>query len=263
MLNLLIAAALTPIAYGFKEDVKLTYEFSATFEGFIPILGGQEGKAEVQTTLAVTGVKADEAGNARMSSDIMAATILFNDAPLPLTLDSVKGFFPKTTITVSPFGRTLKTDAPDVSVPVKLPGLDAKRFADLTYVPIEFPETGIEAGKSWTFKRTFDGSDMTYDCTATEISDSSVKVSIKVGQSYETLEDESVSIVKDVKDAANRVKTTMVGDGVAEFDRKLGFFRAYSIKAVADSVVTDIKTNATKSRKLATEAKLKLKPAKP
>ena len=39
-----------------------------------------------------------------------------------------------------------ESDAPNVKLPVRLPGLDVKRFPDITYVPIQFPDRELKTG---------------------------------------------------------------------------------------------------------------------
>lgn len=260
MVHLALAALLMPVSYGFAEGTRLTYDFQATFEGLIPILGGQEGKAEVQMTIGVEGRKADAEGNLRAVSEVKDAKLLFNEAPLPLTVDSIRDFFPKTTVSFTAQGKTLKSDAPDRNVPVKLPGLDAKRFPEITYLPIEFPAGGVEVGAPWSYKRRFGDSDLEYECVCSEATDSTVKLGVKVKQVYEVLEDEALNVVKDQKDAVARVKTTMTGTGTGEFDRKLGVFRIMTVKTSAESVVTDLESAKQTSRKLDTSVSIKLKP---
>src|SRR5688500_14619030 len=138
MLILLVLVATTPIAYGLGPGIKANYDVNVTFDGFIPLFGGQQAKVEVNMAVDVRGLAEDDQKRPRASSEITEFAVLFNGSKLPLTVQSVQEFFPKTTVSLSPQGKILKTDAPDVSLPVRLPGLDAKRFPDITYLPIEF-----------------------------------------------------------------------------------------------------------------------------
>lgn len=258
MISLLISAALAPIAYGFGPSTKLSYDANVTFEGFIPILGGQEGKVEVAMGIAVDGLGSTEPRQLRAASEIKKFKIVFNGAELPLTLDNVKDYFPRTTIKLTPEGKIVATDAPDLTLPVKLPGLDAKRFPDITYLPIEFPEDGVEPGKTWSFKKSFGGSDVTYTCKAAELTDALLRIDVTIQQSYELLEDEAKQVVTTEKDAVARVKTELKGTGIVEFDRKLGVVRLFNADAKAVSKATDLKSKETSERVLTTKLAIKL-----
>ncbi|MBL8088619.1 MAG: hypothetical protein JNM85_11190 [Chthonomonas sp.] len=262
MTSLLLAAALSPFAYGFSPTVPLEYKMAVQFDGFLPIFGGNEGKVEVAMTVPVTVLKSDKAEEFKVQSEISAAEIKFNDAPLPLGVESVQGYFPKTTITTSPLGKTLTTDAPNVNVPIKLPGLDVKRFPELTYIPVEFSPESKKVGESWTYSRDFGGSDVTYKCTVESATADKVVIVISVGQTYTVLEDDSLQSVKDKAEAVNEVTTRVEGSGKATFDPKLGVFRAVKVTAVASSAGTVLKTGTKFSRKLTTTLDVQLsKPA--
>lgn len=257
--------ALAPVAYGFGPELKLTYDVKVGFEGFIPVLGGQEGKVEVLMGVSVDGLS-PEGTNLRAASEIKKFKLSFNGAELPLTVDSVKDFFPRTTIQFTPGGRIVKTDAPDLKLPVRLPGLDAKRFPDITYLPVEFPETSVEKGQAWEFKKSFGDSDVVYKCTAALVSADSVEVDMTMNQTYTVLENEAKEIVVDRKDAVNSVETTMTGSGRAIFDRKRGVVKVFSANGNSVSTVTDLKTKLESRRvlKMVLEVALKEKePAQP
>lgn len=258
---ILLALSLVPVAYGFSPGVNLDYDVNVRFEGFIPVLGGQEGKVEVDMGVRVEGLEKKDA-NLRSSSDIKRFKISFNGAELPLTLDSIKDYFPKNTIELSPAGQIVKTDAPELKLPVRLPGLDAKRFPDITYLPIQFPDSEMEIGKTWEFKKNFDGSDITYTCKATKVDPDWVEVDMTMAQSYTILENESKEVVTDKKDAIASVATTLKGSGRVIFDRKRGVVTAFSASADADSRATDLKTKLETRRMLKTILEVKLKEPK-
>lgn len=250
MIALLLVLA--PSIYGFAPDTRLDYDVKVLFDGFIPVLGGQEGKVEVQMGVKVDGLSPEQ-GNQRAASEIKRFKILFNGAELPLTLDNVQDYFPRTTISVTPYGRILKTDAPDLSLPVRLPGLDAKRFPDITYLPIEFPESEtLTKGTKWEFRKSFDGSDIVYTCEATKVDDAVVEVDLKMTQSYSVLENAAKEVVKDRQDAVASVDTKLDGSGRVIFDRKAGVVKAFSASATAVSNATDLKTKLESRRVLKT-----------
>lgn len=258
MLVPILAAQLVPVAYSFSPSVRHEYAMQVVFEGFIPILGGQEGKAEVKLGVLVEGLDGKD-GRLRASSDLTSAEFLFNGAKLPLGLDNVKDFFPRTTIEILPSGKVEKTDAPDISLPIKLPGLDVKRFPDISYVPIEFGPKEVEAGTSWDYTKNFGGSPVKYTCKVASINEETITIELTLSQEYEVMENSGLEVVTDPAEAENRVKTTMKGTGEAIFDRKLGVVRMFTAKASSESVVTPIAGGATTTRKLSNQLRVELK----
>lgn len=257
MLNaLVLGIALTPMAYDFGPDQLQRYAMKVTFEGFIPILGGQEGKVEVSLGVRVEG-EAPEGGKPRAASEIESSKIVFNGAELPLGLDAVQEFFPRTTIVLTPQGRILSTDAPNVSLPVRLPGLDIKRFPDISYLPVEFPEQGIEVGRTFTFTKSFGGSDVEYTCQPKRIDDRTVEMDVTLAQSYEVLENEAKEVVTREADAVARVKTQVSGSGTIVFNRNQGVLERATIRATAKSDVTDLQTKQESRRTLVTLLEVK------
>ena len=196
---------------------------------------------------------------ARAASELTSVKLLYNDAVMPMDLKNVQAYFPRTTISLSPQGKVLKTDAPDVVLPMRLPGLDAKRFPDISYVPIEFPEAGIEVGKPWTFKKSLGGSEALYTVNPTKIDADHAYLDVKISQSYETFEDLHHNPVAQDKAPAYKIATTLSGSGTATFDRALGVITLFSGQTEADSVVTDMASTKTSPRKLKTTIQVKLK----
>ncbi len=258
MLSLLCALAATTLQYRFNAAAHLDYDVQVVFDGFIPILGGQEALVDVKMSVAVDGLSADAEGRPRASSEIKEFKLVFNDFPLPWGVENVTGVFPKTTVSMTPEGKVVKTDAPDIQLPVRLPGLHVKRFPDITYVPIVFPTEGVEVGKSWSFTKAFGDSDVKYTVTPKSIDDKTAQLTIHIEQKYTVLEDESTNVVEE-KDAVNRVTTEVLGDGEAVFDRTRGAMLSIEIRAVASGSVVDLKTGAKSERQLKTTLKTLLK----
>lgn len=248
----------TTLQYQFNAATHLDYDVQVVFDGFIPILGGQEGLVDLNMAVSVDGLSADPEGRMRASSEIKDFKLVFNGALLPLSVENVTGFFPKTTVSLTQDGKVVKTDAPDVQLPVRLPGLHVKRFPDITYVPIVFPAEGVAIGKSWTFTKAFGDSDVNYTVTPSAIDGSTVHLKIQLEQKYSVLEDESTNVVEE-KDAVNRVTTEVKGDGEGVFDLARGAMRSIEIRAVATGVVEDLKSRAKTDRKLKTTLKTMLK----
>jgi hypothetical protein len=258
MLALLAAAALTPVAYNFPIDKPLTYSVEIGFKGFIPVLGGNEGTSDIKMAVQVKGISPDSQGRARVQSDLTDMKIAFNGATLPFGLDNVKQFFPRNTLVITPQGKILETDAKEIDLPVRLPGFDAKRFPDITYLPVQFPEEGVEVGKAFTFTKEFGDSDVSYEVVPTSIKDDAIELDIKMKQIYTVLEDESANVLKNDKDAVARVQTVVNGSGKAVFDRKLGLIRTGDVTALAESTVVDIASKKETKRKLETKLKVRL-----
>lgn len=252
-------AAFATIGYSFPSDKPLTYDVSVGFDGYIPVFGGQQGEVNVLLSYAVKG-EAEQEGKAAVSGDITAFELIFNGAKLPFQLESVKQYFPRTTVLYAPNGSILKNDAPDLQLPVKLPGLDVKRFPDITYLPIEFPESGIEQGKSWTYRKSFGDSTVTYTITPTAISDQRVEMDVSLNQDYVSLEDSSKNPTLSEPDADYKIFTVVKGLGKASFDRVRGVVENFQVTADATSTATEIKTGKTENRKLTTKLLVGLKP---
>lgn len=245
------------LTYVFTPQTKLTYDAKVTFEGFIPILGGQQGKVEVKMMVEVKGGE-PKGGNLTASSKLNTIELIFNGEKLPLTLEIVEEFFPKTNITLTPLGKVLTSDAPDKRLPVKLPGLDAKRFPDITYLPLEFPASGIQLDKPFKFTKSFGDSPVLYTVTPTKIDEASVEFKVELRQDYTVLEDETSEVVKVEADAISIVKTEVIGAGTITFNRKQGAVQAMKIESTAESIVTDLVTKKVTKRKLKTILDVKL-----
>ena len=257
MITLLGIALATHLKYEFPLGQRIPYAMSVKFKGHIPILGGQEGTVEVSLKFSATGQAPDPNGNAQVKSEIEELKMVFNGATLPLGVKNVQTFFPPTTISLTPEGQVLKTDAPDVTLPVQLPGLNAKRFPDISYVPIQFPVDGVEVGKTFTFKKAFGASQVEYVVSPTKIDDSGVELDVSMAQDYAAMEDDRHNPTKSDSDAAFRLSTHVTGRGTAFFDRKRGLVTIAHIAADAKTHVIEVKSKAESDRDLKTELDLK------
>lgn len=258
MTTLLVAGLLFKTVYAFTPDTKLTYDVSVNFNGFLPLFGGNEGTVDVKMGVDVAG-QAPDNGNLKATSEIKEFEVAFNGAKLPLAVENVNEFFPKTTITLEPTGKILTNDAPDKKLPVRLPGLDVKRFPDITYVPIELPADGLAEGTAWTFTRDFGGTPINYSCKAASRADAVWKIDVKLEQKYTVLESPSLEVVTKTEDAVNEVTTTMTGEGVVEFDAGLGRVAAATMTNTAVSEAKSLKSGDVKKRSLVTKYTIKLR----
>ena len=253
-----LALLAIPLQYGFEPGVQVMYDSEITFEGFIPIFSGQEGVVVVSMLVAVDGLEPEEGAPLRAANEIKAFKVVFNGAVLPLDVTAVQDFFPRTTIGLTREGKIVKSDAPDVSLPVRLPGLDVKRFPDITYVPIQFPTDGATIGQEWSFKKTFGESDMLYSCRLMKVTDGIAKIAVQIEQEYELLENAALEVVKDEIDAERRVKTTIAGAGVVYFDTRSGMVKEVLMVNEATSVATSLYDGKVTERVLMTTFSLKL-----
>lgn len=245
-------------AYGFNDKTQLRYDVNVQFEGFLPLMGGNEGKVEVKMGVDVSGQK-PESETLRASHEIKEFEVSFNGAKLPLSVSNVEEYFPKTSIEFSTAGKILKTNAPDKKLPVRLPGLDVKHFPDITYIPIELPVGVIDSQQSWTFERNFGGAPMSYSCKVQSIEKNLVMIEVKLEQKYVVLENSSVEIVTSKDDAVNEVSTTLNGEGNIVFDTDSGTVKSATMKNVATSDVRPLPSGEMKHRKLTTNYVISLK----
>lgn len=245
-----LALALT-LGYSWQPGMTHTYTMNATFDGFLPILGGNTGVVDAMMKVRVDGASKDGA-NLRATSEVVDFTIGFNGARLPLGLSNVTEFFPKTTATFGADGTIVKTDAPDRRLPIRLPGLDVKRFPDITYLPIQFPTDGVEVGTAWQFAKPFDGAPLQYDCKVVAVRGNQVLISVNLKQTQEYLENEALEVVTNESDAAARVKAELVGSGTVVLNTERGVADASNISFTTVSRVTTLSTNETTDRRMVT-----------
>ncbi|MGE0002093.1 MAG: hypothetical protein AB7F50_02640 [Fimbriimonadaceae bacterium] len=245
-------AALWTTAYSFSPGVAHTYDVKVTFDGFLPVLGGNEGKAEIKMGVKVEGAQAP-AGRTAATNEITAFEISFNGAKLPLTVDNVTDYFPRSHLVIEPTGKLVSNDAPDKKLPVRLPGLDVRRLPDITYVPIEFSTTATALEDAWKFQRDFGGTPMDYQCIAVGEEDGLVKVKVEVRQEYTVLENDSLEVVTERSSAVREVTTVLEGKGFVLFDQELGMARKAVMSNLATSRAKDLKDGTVGVRKLKTD----------
>lgn len=262
MTALLLGLALAPIQYSFDPGTKLNYDSKITFEGFIPILGGNEGTVVVEMGVLVDGLKPTKEKTVRAANEITQFKVTFNGAVLPLDVTSVQTYFPRTTISLERTGKIVESDAPNILPPVRLPGLDVKRFPDITYVPLQFPEKELAVGDSWTFTRKFSDSEMSYTCKVGDRKGDAQIIEVSIRQEYEVLENSALEVVKEEKDAERRVKTVLTGNGIVLFDTKRGIIMKSEMVNNAASTAVSLADGKKTERKLKTNFSLSLQEPK-
>lgn len=168
----------------------------------------------------------------------------------------MKSFFPKTTLSYSPEGKVLKNSAPDLQLPVRLPGLDVKRLPETIFMPVEFPAGGYELGKAFTYEKDFDDSKVHYTVTPQKLEGNTLSVLVTTKQEFEILEDEAKALTKNSEDAAWRVKTTANGKGTATFDVSGKFLKEMNLVADSESIASPLQGGSSETRKLKTTLKV-------
>lgn len=233
---ILLGLALATLAYGFAPGDTHTFRMEDRFEGYLPILGGNEGAVDIRMDLKVEGVAAKESER-RLTCEVADFELKFNDVKMPLELEAVVDFFPKHAVDITGRGKTVKTEAKSSGLPIKLPGLEQDRLADITFIPLEWPEGPLAQDQTWQFERDFGGAPMRYEATVKKLTDDQAVIALVVSQSFSTLEDENRNAVKERSEAASTVDTQMRGTGTATFDRKLGVFTLVEMSSTATSTV--------------------------
>ncbi|MBN9503895.1 MAG: hypothetical protein BGO01_06955 [Armatimonadetes bacterium 55-13] len=238
------------IRYAFPPGVHRTYDIKVGFDGYLPLLGGQIAKAELEMEVDVVGGPTDDKGYQTATSEIKNLKLTMNGAQMPFGASNIQTYFPKTTISLTPEGKMVKTDAPKNTFPFRLPGLDPQRFPDITYLPLEFPETGIELEKAWTFKKKFGPGELEYTVTPTAIEEKKADLKIALAQKETTYEDAQTGPLDDEKGAAYKLETTLTGEGTGRFDRTLNLVTEYKGAFQTQTQVTDLETKKVTERKL-------------
>lgn len=249
MIALVAAAAIAP-AYSFAPGDTHAYDVKVNFEGFLPVMGGNEGEVDVTLGMKVEGKEPVEA-RLQAVNEITSFELKWNGVSLPLDLTTVTEVFPRTTIEIRPTGGIVKNDAPDAQLPVRLPGLDSQHFPDITYVPLVFPENELKQGATWTFTRKFGESEIHYGCMLEEADEKRAKISVKIAQEYEVFESETLEVVPEA-DAVSKAKTRLDGEGTVIFNIEKGVADRVQMKNTAKTTVTPLKGGSAKTRTLVT-----------
>ena len=251
----LLAAAAALGAYQFGPGAAHDYRLSLVFDGFLPVFGGNTGEANVGLLMQVRGLEPGEKGM-RASGELTEFNFEFNGFPLPLDLESIREYLPKTTISLTPQGRMTATDAPDKPLPVPLPGLDPKRFPDLTYLPIELPEGGLaEPGQKWSFERPFAGGPVTYQCELEAVKNGQARIKVALEQKTTYLENSALEQTSVREQATAEVSNVLTGTGTVIFNLDLGCVDAVDISTLAVGQVKPLDGSEASERRLTTKLK--------
>lgn len=266
MISALVFA--TTFAYSFATGTTTKFDVNVEFEGYLPLLGGKNGKANVEMKVDARGIPTTMAGAtpamASVESEIESLSVKLNSNALPLTKDNIDQFFPKSVVVIEPNGKVIENSAPKRKLPVKLPGLDSQRFPDISFLPVLLPETPLSEGESYTFKKLFNGSNVAYNVTFVKAVEGKAELKIVLDQDTTEFEDEYRNPVDEEKDATSKVESHLSGEGTATFDLKRGVFLITKIEATNVSKIINLKTQAQTDRKLKTTLLIKIsEPAAP
>ncbi len=236
------------LAFGPALGSRWAIAVSVEFDGFLPILGGREAKVKVEMDVDLSLSKTEPL---TAVTDILKLKAILNGAPLPLDAKTTTEFFPKTTVQFSGIGEVIKSDAPDKKLPVNLPGLDSKRFPDVSYLPIQWPGKEAQIGVPFEFDKVFNGSKVHYRVTPESINIDTVVVKVELSQQLRTFEDLRANPVSE-ETAAVIVDSKLVGSGSGVFSRKTGLFETFRVEAISEGTAVDKSGAARKPRKLKT-----------
>lgn len=258
----MVTATLLAATFFFAPGKKLTYTLNATFEGVLPILGGEQGKAQAELVVEVEGLERDSSQRLGAKHEIKQVAISYNDALLPFSTKNIDSFFPKTTIRYDDRGKVLATDAPKAVMPVRLPGLDSKRFPEICYLPIELPGGELSMGRKWSFARTFNELKLDYAAEVRESSDEFAVIYVKLSHDSTRFEDGNGVKVESREGAAFEISEKIAGQGEIRFDLRNNRAQAVDVSFVSTTGKLPLvgQYPAVKIEVLQTTMKVRLKP---
>jgi hypothetical protein len=258
---LILALLSIPFSYFFPSG-ESSYEFKATLDGYLPLMGGMTTKAEVKMRLSIRPSEAPTERDYRLLFSVKSFDVGLLEKgsgeirPLPIGLENAKAYFPDAWITVSPLGRISKSDAPDKKLPVRLPGLDAKHLPDMTVLLLEFPDGGVEQDKPFKYSRKFGDSEPQFEATYRGKDEIGEKFELRMKQNYVAWEDPNHNEVGESENPAARVETRVEGHGFVWFDKPGGRILRGSLTAESMSAVVSLKGEPTKARALKTSVEI-------
>lgn len=244
---------LAGLAYSFAPNVDVHYRLEVQMDGYLPVLGGKEGVAKLQVEFTVTGLPPID-GLPRTEHRPVQFKAFLNDAPMPFSLENVSAFFPKATVVFWPSGKVKSTTAPDKPLPTPLPGLDLRRFAEMTYLPCEFPQSGAER---WTFSREMGGAPMQFEAKVLEKNGTRIAIELSPSQTTVGFEDDNHRSVQSEKGAEYRLSNKITGKGALIFNSELGQIESLDLEALTVTEVRGIINDYAATRRLKTTVSLR------
>jgi hypothetical protein len=238
-------------SYDFPKGSESKFNVKIQFDGFIPLFGGKIGKADVDMVVRALGVEPKQADMQSVDSEIVELKAVAFGSSLPLNKNNIGQFFPRAIATFDSSGDVKLNDAPEINMPVKLPGLDSKRLPEISYVPLTIDRQAAAGGTPFEFSRKFNGAVMKYKVTPSPQDEFKQEFTIEVSQDSNSFEDAYGNPIVEAM-AKTKVKTVLTGKGSATFNMEKRMFDKVIVETNADSDVTIIKTGKTSKRSLKT-----------
>ncbi|MBS1703340.1 MAG: hypothetical protein JST12_16885 [Armatimonadetes bacterium] len=251
LLTLGILSFQSPIGYDFPVDSVTKFSVKVQFDGFIPLFGGRNGKADVDMVVQATSVAEKVPSLQAVNSEIVEMSATAFGAKLPLNKNNIGEFFPSAVATFDRTGLVKTNGAGKVDMPVKLPGLDSTKLPEISYLPVVLNPLAISSRTAYSFDRTFNDVPMHYKVTPGAVKDGKQDFDIEIEQKTAGFEDLYGNPV--VEEAAKvKLTTDLKGTGKATFDLAKRMFDKVAMETNAATEATTIKTGKTTNRNLKT-----------
>jgi hypothetical protein len=199
-----------------------TTHVEVNFEGWVPIFGGKEGKATAKMTVVAKGIEPIK-GMPATEAEVTEIEAIAFGSKLPLNKNNVSQFFPKAVVSFKPTGQVVSNSAPDIKMPVRLPGLDSKRLPEISYLPIELPEGEATLGLTYSFRRDFGGVPVEYAVKVESVDAKNILLSLKLAQNVNGFEDAYGNPTEETN-AKKKLEVKLDGTGSALFNREISRF---------------------------------------
>ena len=240
------------LTYAFTIGVPVTFDVNVQFEGWIPIFGGREGKANVNMTVVATALKSNEIESHIPKIDAEAFGVV-----LPLNNTNVDQFFPKATAVFDATGTVTKNSAPAIKMPAKLPGLDSQRLPEISFLPVALPKSELKVGESYVFSRSYGGQEFKYLSTLSTETDSEAIFKLKLTSKRDGFEDAYGNSLETEKGAKRKTLALLDGSGTAHFSKALGGFDAVEVVTTETTTSEPLAGGKQTFKKLTTTLKIK------
>ena len=238
-------------AYDFPLGSDAKFNVRVEFDGYIPLFGGQVGKADVKMVVRAVSIPEKSPPLQTVESEIIDLKAIAFGSTLPLNKNNIGAFFPKAAATFPSTGLIKSNGADHVDMPVKLPGLDSQRLPEISYVPIVLDSDALATLKPYEFTRIFNGVPMKYKVSPGPVQNSIEKFDIAIDQETTTFEDSYGNPIAE-EGAKSKVKTVLTGKGTATFNFSKHMFDSVKVETNGDSNVTNMKTGKMTKRMLKT-----------
>lgn len=250
-----------PLQYTFPTSGSESASVDITFEGDIPILGGQQGKAAASAVFNVDFASPVD-GKAKIIESLTQFKVNFNGFDLPLTLNDALKYFPKSSFLVGADGTYQGLTKTAITPPVRLPGLSVENVPRISFAPFQLPAGLAAVGDKADYDEPVPGGKQTVELTVASRTDDAVTLTVAYHSTTSGLEDSAQMVTTDPKSAANKVSTSDAGTGKAVFSLTKGMFTSVDLNDMAVTDVTAIDTGKKSQRRLARGVKIVLGKAK-